>query len=294
MPNSVIIRSPDGQTQATFHPDRGAIVSSLIMPRQGQSVEWLFRRDTFWTRIQNPGGSPYLFPVCGRHIRSDKPGAYLWNGKEYVLPLHGFSMHVPWNIESVESDAATLSLAANETTRSVYPFEFSVSLRYSVGNNVFTCHQQVTNHGQEPMPYFSGFHPYFSMTETELETCAVHGPFRAIGTYNAGFTEITSWDSVDEHVLAAAAAKNDHVLELASDDSVSLTIKGKTVAILKMSGQPDDVPFRYIQFYRSGTDPFVCVEPWMGLPNGLNRPDGSVQLHPGETQTATFSISSVG
>lgn len=293
MHNSVSIRSPDGQTQATFHPDSGAIVSSLIMPRQGQPVEWLFRRDTFWTRIQDPGGSPFLFPVCGRHRHSEKSGAYRWNGKEYVMPLHGFSMYRPWKIESVESGGATLSLAANDETRSVYPFAFSMTLRYSVTDGEFACHHRVTNHGNDPMPYFSGFHPYFSMTESELETCAVHGAFRAIGTYNTGYTDITRWDAVGDTVRAAAMAKNDNVLELASDSPIYLTIKGETVAVLKITGQQGDVPFKYIQFYRSGTDPFVCVEPWMGLPNGLNRPNGAVRLNPGETHTATFSIASV-
>ena len=293
MSEPVIIRSPDGSTSATIHPERGADVSSLIMPRDGRAVEWLYRRENFWTTIVDAGGSPFLFPVCGRHRLPGKPGAYIWEGREYAMPLHGFAMYRPWNIESMTEDQISVTLAADDETRSMYPFEFSVTLHYRVTKGVFTCRQQVTNNGTTPMPYASGFHPYFNMNEHELTACSVTGSFDAIGTYNTDFTDIGTWEPAGSSIPVVSAARSNHAIRLGSTDPVFITIAGKPIAMLQVSGSESDTPFGYIQFYRSGSDPFICVEPWMDLPNALNRLSGAVQLNPGETQTATFSIASV-
>ena len=293
MSEPVVIRSPDGSTSATIHPERGADVSSLIMPRDGRAVEWLYRRENFWTTIVDAGGSPFLFPVCGRHRLPGKPGVYIWEGVEYTMPLHGFGMYRPWKIASVTDNQVTVTLVSDDQTRAMYPFDFSVSLEYRVEAGVFTCRHAVTNHGASSMPFASGFHPYFQLTENELVSCWVTGTFEAIGHYNADFTAIAGWDPVGASVPAVEAARANQFIRLRSTDPVHITVGGKTIAVLHVSGSESDTPFSYIQFYRSGSDPFICVEPWMDLPNALNRLSGAVQLNPGETQTATFSIASV-
>jgi galactose mutarotase-like enzyme len=293
MSDSVVIRSPDGSTSATIHPERGADVSSLIMPRDGRPVEWLYRRENFWTTIVDAGGSPFLFPVCGRHRLPGKPDTYTWQEREYTMPLHGFGMYRPWMVMLTTDDHVSVTLASDDETRTMYPFEFSVTLHYRVYAGVFTCRQQVTNHGITPMPYVSGFHPYFNMNEAELATCSITGSFDAIGTYNSDFTDIASWEPAGSSIPVVPAARSNHAIRLGSTDAVVLRIAGKPIAKLQVAGSESDTPFGYIQFYRSRSDPFICVEPWMGLPNALNRRDGAIWLSPGATRTATFSIASV-
>ena len=160
---TLTIVSEDASTQATFVPARGGAASSIIMPVKDQPRELLFLHDFFWdAQIPDlPGGWPFCFPVCARLMRQGKPGAYLYDGKWYELPIHGFSWSSPWQVEAANNDSITLVLRDNEQTQAMYPFSFEVVLRYEVSRGQLNCHQTYRNLSDRPMPYYAGFHPYF-------------------------------------------------------------------------------------------------------------------------------------
>ena len=58
----------------------------------------------FWS-----GRAPILFPVCGS-LRDKK---YVYGGKEYSLPQHGFARRSEFNTESVSENKATFSLKSS-------------------------------------------------------------------------------------------------------------------------------------------------------------------------------------
>src|SRR3990167_1946371 len=174
------IVSEDGKTKATIVPERGAFVSSLILPFQSGARETVFLHDYAWDKEINdlPGGIPFLFPICARISRNGKDGIYLYDGKQYPLKIHGFSWFEKWTVENITENSIEVVLRDNENTLACYPFHFEIKLKFTVFNGKFECHQIYKNTGREPraqatgivreatyrekpMPYYAGFHPYF-------------------------------------------------------------------------------------------------------------------------------------
>lgn len=283
----LVIRSPDGRTAATVCPGHGALVASLVMPIRGQSRELLFRRGWFWDSIVDGGGNPFLFPVVGRHRSGDQADTYTRDGVSYPMPMHGFSLRQAWQVDEAGDRHVVVSLRDDDSTRTHFPFSFSVTLHYEVGNGSFTCRQTYRNRGGEPMPLAAGFHPYFALSPDEVEACEVHGEFDAVGTYNETYTDIARWEPAPPTVNAAAMARGSHALRLRDPRAVDLTVRGEPLLSMRLRERGEHLPFRYLQFYRSGHDAFVCVEPWMDLPNALNR--GGVRAIDGEA-TVSFAL----
>ena len=78
---------------------------------------------TYWT-----GKAPILFPVIGVL----QGGYYRLDGKFYLMPKHGFARHSTFDIVESATDAATFRLTASGNTRSIYPFEFQLDIRFFV------------------------------------------------------------------------------------------------------------------------------------------------------------------
>ncbi len=288
MRDTVVIRSPDGRSTATVCPDHGALVSSLVVPWNGAPRDLLFRRSWFWESIVDGGGIPFLFPVVGRHRRDEQFDRYTHDGHDYTMPLHGFSLRQRWKIEEQGAHHVILSLRDNDSTRSFFPFSFFVSLKYEIGNGTFTCHQKFTNEGDRPMPLAAGFHPYFSFSPGEIDACELHGSFARVGTYRSGFTEIDRWEATPNTVNAMDMASGSRVIRLGDTRDLLITMNGKPYLTCTLRDGEADKEFRYVQFYRSGKDGFLCIEPWMDLPNVLNR---TADYHVMDNATASFAIS---
>src|SRR3990167_6286161 len=93
--DTVTLTASDGMTKATFVPQRGGTACSIIMPGKQGPRERLYLHYFFWDKTIDdlPGGWPFCFPVCARLMRQHQHGAYLYDGKIYHLPIHGFSWH---------------------------------------------------------------------------------------------------------------------------------------------------------------------------------------------------------
>jgi len=289
-PEEITICSVDHSTSATFIPSRGGIGSSLIMPCGGNSQEMLFLRDNFRTGEENIGGWPFLFPVCGRHMSNGQLRKYQWNGTTYDMPIHGFAMRKSWTVEEQGTDFVVMSLTVDAKTLSCYPFRFYVRLTYTVSSGSIRCDQHYENRGREPMPFYAGFHPYFKLDDADRANWTINGAITATGLYDESFTSITGWNPVAEDVNALLSGNAQRVLMIKSDRPLVLVKNGTHYLKLIANGPVDTAAFPFVQLYRSGEDPFICIEPWMGLPNGLNRP-GDVPMIPiGESRQATFVV----
>lgn len=118
----------------------------------------------------NPGvyGIPVLFPPN----RYDG-GKFAWEGKVYELPvnetdkgnhLHGFMHQLPWSVDYMKADGYESVVIISQKVRDghlykqYFPFEFTITLRYTL--NAEGLHQQVavSNDGRERMPNLLAFH----------------------------------------------------------------------------------------------------------------------------------------
>lgn len=297
MTNSITITSPDHTTQLTCLPERGGLISSLKIQTPGHQdlQERLFLHDFFdqpqWDDL--PGGLPFLFPVCARIGRDGEAGTYLYNGKQYHLKIHGFSWYLPWEVIDQRDDMLTIRLHSNERTLERYPFKFEILLRYQATTHGINCHQSYTNRGDNAMPFYAGFHPYFKTPPVDQGKSDVTVDFDTTRRfrYNETMTDVIGSDKpVSLPCSVTDTSINEQLHELTDNKRLSLNFPDNTSLHIEVTSETDADLFPYAQTYTMADKPFFCVEPWMAFPNALNTVSGCCWLQPGETKNAELKI----
>lgn len=285
------ICSPDCRTRASFVPEKGGTGYSIIMPFRDRDRQLLYSQGFFETKIDRefPKGWPFLFPICGRLEHSGIEGNYLHNGNIYHLPIHGFSWCMPWKvIYSDNPDSLILELTDNEETHKMYPFSFKVQLIYKVSDSKLTCEQIYTNTDTQPMFYYAGFHPYFLTPPfgAGKEKVMLNFKPKRFFLYNDRLTDLIGEKkplnlpiSIVDHQL------NEQLSEVVENNIITLQYPDGFNVYMKTSNI-----FRYIQKYTIYKKPFICVEPWMGFPNALNKIKGPRWLMPGASEIGYLEL----
>jgi len=287
------IVSPDGNTRASFIPEKGGTGSSLVV----NGRELLFLHDYFWDRQTEriPGGWPFLFPICGRLERGGEAGKYLFDGRMYRMPSHGFGPRTPWRVvEGSGPDTLVMRLTHGEDTLAVYPFRFEVTLAYRAENGALVCEQAYRNLGGAPMPYYAGFHPYFLTPAPGAGKESVAVDFRPAGAfhYNERYTDLASQVPPPSPPVPV---HGEPVLEqwltrVGDDREVRVIMPDGLVIHMAAEGVEDPALFPYVQLYTMTDKPFFCVEPWMAFPNALNTVKGCRWLEPGAEEHGVLRL----
>lgn len=244
------------------------------------------------------GTSPVLFPIIGGLHK----GVYRFQGKEYSLGSHGFARKKLFDVVSCSSQAVSFKLNADEDTRNVFPFEFSLTVTFAMDFSGISVRYEVVNLSSAGEMFFSiGSHPAFRLPFDEgiLENYYLHfdQPEHALRYYfsNGCLTEETGEAFNNSRQIFLTRKLFDKGPLIFKD------IASKEVSICKSRGNRRitvhfDTPYLALWSKPKGA-PFVCIEPWSGLPdpvgfNGtIEQKPGIQSLKPGETFTSGFSIS---
>jgi galactose mutarotase-like enzyme len=243
--------------------ETGAELKGLSNASTGQEHIW--HGDPAWWN----GSAPVLFPVIG----GLKGGEYRHEGRTYKLPSHGFARGSEFAVARSDSDSVELRLASSEATRAVYPFEFVLTVSFALTRSGIDVRYRVRNSGQDRMLFSIGSHPAFVV------------PFAGgvLENYYILFEleeELERWFFKDGVIVAgktAEAMENSRVLGLTRscfDDGI-MVFKGprsrefsiangrnpRTVRVVT-----EGVPYLGV-WSKPGGAPFVCVEPWHGIPD---------------------------
>ena len=137
--------------------EQGAEIVSI---RNTEGQEYIWQADPqYWKRH-----APVLFPIVG----SLWNGQYVHQGQTYKMSQHGFARDRKFRLIQHTCDSITLRLNANEETKKNYPFDFQLDITYRLTTNRVTTTWEVTNRGNEEMPFQIGGHPAFNIpTSTE-------------------------------------------------------------------------------------------------------------------------------
>lgn len=291
------IISDDGNTKATIVPERGAFVSSLILPFQSGPRETIFLHDYAWDKEIDdlPGGVPFLFPICARISRNGKAGIYLYDGQQYPLKIHGFSWFEQWGVQNVTANSIEVVLSDNAMTYACYPFHFEITLTFHVTDGALRCHQVYKNTSNDKaMPYYAGFHPYFLTPELghgKEDIIFQANPIRCL-KYNDTLTDIIGEQSVLNTPITITNPKiNEQLCFLGKDKLATLTFPNGDILKTNVDGIQDPNIFSYMQLYTIQEKPFFCVERWMSFPNALNTVSGVRWLNAGQSEEAVFEMS---
>lgn len=103
------------------------------------------------------GGVPVIFPWFGPHATDP------------TLPMHGFARTAEWEVESVElapdqTCRAVLRLVSNEQTRALWPHDFILRFRLTVGRKL-EMSLEVENWSGGPFSYEEALHTYLAIRD---------------------------------------------------------------------------------------------------------------------------------
>ncbi|RKX37216.1 MAG: aldose 1-epimerase family protein [Verrucomicrobia bacterium] len=243
--------------------------------------------------------APNLFPVIGRL----KNGAFVYRGKEYPCPKHGF-IRKNENIVLLEKTRNSLSFGLNfsEQTLEIYPFKFEFIIKYLLEGSQVVIEHTITNAGEEPMLFALGGHPGFACPLNEDESYTdYYLEFEKPETAETwcvqkdGLISTTTQPAFDEPTiinLHPDIFMNDAlVFKNLNSSKVSLkSRKSKQVLSVCFEGFP------YLGIWAKPGAEFVCIEPWIGIADrcdtdrDFETKEALVKLSPAKSFAATYSI----
>ncbi|OAB42454.1 aldose 1-epimerase [Paenibacillus glacialis] len=171
----------------------------------------------------NPGvyGIPILFPP-----NRFEDGKLPWEGKVYQLPIneesngnhiHGYMHTLSWDVVHFSSNSYESKVVLSQTVseghlyKKYFPFEFIITLCYTLSDNGLQLQVTVKNEGQERMPNLIAFHT------------AINAPFVPDSKASDYRVKIT----IDERIeLGDRTLPTGHILPLSTDEEL---MKGEGV-----------------------------------------------------------------
>ncbi|MBQ8140371.1 MAG: aldose 1-epimerase family protein [Clostridia bacterium] len=251
--------------------DKGAEIVSVI--RNGDGCEYIWQGDEkYWT-----GQAPYLFPICGRLYR----GQYTFEGKTYEMKGHGFARRLVFTLVSKSETSVALALSANADTKAVYPFDFKLTITHTLKENALNTDVFIENTGDKILPAAFGAHPGFNV------------PLDKNGIFEDYFLEFAEECSPNELILTSDGLNTGRKKALYLDGGKKLSLKrelfdtdalfmeSEASSVTLKSDKSEravtvrypDLPYLGLWQTAKSDAPFVCIEPWYGLPSFCDEAD---------------------
>ncbi|MHA7844442.1 MAG: aldose 1-epimerase family protein [Winogradskyella sp.] len=244
--------------------------------------------------------APNLFPIIG----AMKDDSYIYNGKTYSMPKHGFVRHnEDFEIISNSNSEIVFKLKSNDELRAIYPFEFEFSITYELKDNELLIHHTVKNKDDKTIYFSLGGHPAFTCPLFEGES------------YTDYFLEFENEETSESYLLNMATGLvtektkivfnspktiNLHGGLFNEDALIFKDLKSRQVALKhKNKGEILNVKFEgfpYLGIWAKPNAPYVCIEPWIGIADAestnqqLKDKEGIMALDSYKTFNATYSI----
>ena len=244
--------------------DYGAEIRSI--QSQKTNVEYLWQgSDVYWE-----DRATVIFPICGRLYQ----GKYTYLGKEYEMIIHGFAKVSTFTVVEHTPEKVVMLLTANDFTRAQYPFEFKLKMIYTLKGNQIKQTFMVENTDNKTLIFTCGGHPGFNVPwkdgeqyedyylEFENDKPQYNIFFNQDGLFN-GRKELQPM--VDGKIIPLSH-------DLFDNDALFLQDGAKKVS-LKSKKNNTVISVEYQDMTRVGfwkdektTAPFLCIEPWAGIP----------------------------
>ena len=270
---------------------KGAELQSI--KSQALNLEYLWQGNPeYWSRR-----APVLFPIVGR-LKEDE---YHFEGKKYTLGQHGFVRDMEFELVERSAHDLIYHLKANRESKKYFPFDFELSITYTLQENRLTVSYLVENPSDDDLFFSIGAHPAFNCPLREGEQRS---------DYALVFDEK---ENLERQLIEAGLRTGERVPVLnnasvlpitddlfAQDALIFEEFKSNQVAMCK-----DLTPiitvifdeFDYLGIWsKSNVSPFVCIEPWLGIADhvshtgDLTKKEGIIELKAKEVFTAQYHV----
>lgn len=270
-----VLSDDSAKAIAEIVPERGGIVTRWQV--RGREILYLDRDRFAQPQLSVRGGIPILFPICG-----NLPGnTYIDNDRSYTLKQHGFAREMPWRVveQSTTGQASvTLVLESNEQTLEIYPYEFQLAFTYTVQGNTLSISQRYTNQSDRPMPFSTGLHPYFCVSDkSQLQFDVPANEFldQMDGTSHP-FDGSFDFDRQEIDVAFRHLSRQTATVKDATTGGV-LTLEYNSI-------------YSTLVFWTVRGQDYYCLEPWSAPRNALNSGDRLIHLHPYSSLTTLVCL----
>lgn len=276
--------------KATFN-ELGAELVSLIDLETEKEIIWE-GNPNFWS-----GQSPVLFPIVGA-LKDDQ---YIFDGQTYEMPRHGFARRKIFEVKNSSKNEAIFQLKSDDETLKLYPFNFSLEIKYTLFENKLTVSYNVKNKSEKELYFSLGAHPGFAIdTKNGLK----------YDDYEIAFSDD---DKLEIHPLVNnLISKKTKTIELKNktlplsyelfyQDALVMTNMKSKELILRNNQNDHKVIFTFSNFpyfgiWAAKNADFVCLEPWQGIADfedhnqELTEKFGILKLEINEQWTADWAI----
>lgn len=272
----------------------GAELCSIISKKMGKEYLWQ-ANPKIWNNH-----APVLFPIIG----SLKEGKYLYQDRWYEMPKHGIiRKNENMDVEELSNNSVTFVLFSDETTKERYPFDFQFRISFTLLENTLTVSHQIINIGNEDLLFSLGGHPAFN--------CPIHDG----SNYEDYYLEFEQAEHAVTHLLnmekglisneTELVLNNTNRLPLHShlfdrDALIFKNLKSNSVSLVhKENGNVLTMEFKdfpYLGIWAKPDADFVCIEPWLGIADGVDHnqkieeKEGIITLKTGKIFSAAYTI----
>lgn len=231
-----------------------------------QDTEFLWSGDErFWKYH-----APHLFPIIGKVIDSK----YKVEGKTYEIPAHGIARISDFMFVGSTENSLTFELKYSEELLKVYPYKFSLQVKYILEGSSVITEYKVINLDDKNIYFSIGGHPAFMCPidkNDKLEDCYLE--FNKIEKTEAMLINKDVYISYNRkeylnntNILPLSKElfeKGLFIFDRLKSDKIAIKSKNNNKFLcVEFKGFP------YVGMWSRETgSPFICIEPWFGHPD---------------------------
>jgi galactose mutarotase-like enzyme len=228
------------------------------------NIEYIWKADPqIWS-----AHAPNLFPIIG----CLKEDSFLYQGKEYACPKHGFiRKNKKISLITQKENSLTFRLKYDDETLKIYPFKFEFQIKFLLEDNKLSVIHKVINHDSDTMLFSLGGHPGFTCPVhdheeyedyyLEFEKPETAPAWQVMANGLIGKETQPAFDEPTKIRLHPQIFKND-ALVFKNLNSSKVSIKSKKSSQV-LSVEFEDFP--YLGIWAKPNAPYVCIEPWLGI-----------------------------
>ena len=245
----------------------GAELTRIYSKKFNKEVLW--NGDAkFWGRH-----SPILFPIVGRL----KDNETIIEDNSYNMNQHGFARDMEFEIIDNDDISITYKLLSSENTKSYYPYDFELIIKYTLLDTGVNVNWIVNNIDSKDIYFSIGAHPAFNINFGENNDLSnYYLEFKAKDNVNKisldgpYSNEISSVDNLDTIYLSPKLFEKDAII-YTNIDGINIKSK-KEDNYINISFDNFPLVGIWSPYYKDSNSiaPFICIEPWYGLADNVN------------------------